>query len=142
MVLITYYRSHAVQTAKYNAVKEKLKLNYSDEELNKAVHRFIAAPDVAGHPTGGAIDVCVWDRNASKIDMGTEVHTLEKGSYVLNPFISKAAWLNRQKLRIAMCAAGFAPFDGEWWHFSYGDREWAAYYNKPYAIYNQIEFKD
>ncbi|MDR3125675.1 MAG: hypothetical protein LBU20_01195 [Candidatus Nomurabacteria bacterium] len=27
-----------------------------------------------------------------------------------------------------MMSQGFAPYDGEWWHFSYGDREWAAWY--------------
>jgi D-alanyl-D-alanine dipeptidase len=39
-----------------------------------------------------------------------------------------------------MLGVGFAPFDGEWWHFSYGDKEWAAYYNKPNAVYEQIDF--
>lgn len=135
------YRSLSVQTAKYNAVKDDLKSDYAGDELDEAVHRFIAAPDVAGHPTGGAVDVRVLDKNGKPIDMGTEVHALEKDSYVFNPFISKNAWQNRQKLRQAMFSAGFAPFDGEWWHFSYGDREWAAYYNKPKAIYNQIEFE-
>jgi D-alanyl-D-alanine dipeptidase len=33
---------------------------------------------------------------------------------------------------------GLAPFDGEWWHFSYGDREWAKYYEEEAAaIYDQ-----
>jgi D-alanyl-D-alanine dipeptidase len=35
----------------------------------------------------------------------------------------------------------FAPFDGEYRHFSYGDKERAYYYQKPYAIYNQIDTK-
>lgn len=37
-----------------------------------------------------------------------------------------------------MVAEDFAPFYGEWWHLSYGDREWAAFYNKPEAIYSPI----
>jgi D-alanyl-D-alanine dipeptidase len=41
-------------------------------------------------------------------------------------------------LRSVMLQAGFAPFDGEWWHFSYGDREWAYYYKKKYALYSQV----
>lgn len=136
------YRSLNVQTKKYQEIRSKLQSKYiNDGDLNEAVHRFIAAPDVAGHPTGGAIDVRVLDSKGNEIDMGTQAHELTKDNYVFNPFISKSAWLNRQKLRQAMTAAGFAPFDGEWWHFSYGDREWAAYYNKPSAIYNQIEFE-
>ncbi|QQR69366.1 MAG: hypothetical protein IPI58_01405 [Alphaproteobacteria bacterium] len=39
-----------------------------------------------------------------------------------------------------MTSVGFAPFDGEWWHFSYGDREWAKYYGRSHAIYSQIAF--
>jgi D-alanyl-D-alanine dipeptidase len=135
------YRSLDVQTKKYQEIKTKLQPDYKNDDLNEAVHRFIAAPDVAGHPTGGAVDVRVLDGNSNEIDMGTKAHELVKDSYVLNPFISKTAWLNRQKLRQAMTSVGFAPFDGEWWHFSYGDQEWASYYNKPNAIYNQIEFK-
>ena len=135
------YRSLTIQTAKYNDITESLKSDYSGNELIEAAHKFIAAPDVASHPTGGAVDVRVLDVNGGIINMSTNVHKLGNDSYVFNPFISKEAWLNRQKLRIAMCTAGFAPFEGEWWHFSYGDREWATYYNKPYAIYNQIEFE-
>jgi D-alanyl-D-alanine dipeptidase len=37
-----------------------------------------------------------------------------------------------------MMQEGFAPFDGEYWHFSYGDKERAYYYCKPYAMYNQV----
>lgn len=38
-----------------------------------------------------------------------------------------------------MVEAGFAAFSGEWWHFSYGDREWAAIWNKAAALYQQAE---
>ena len=80
----------------------------------------------------------VQDGNA--LDMGTNVHDFVSASYALSPFVSKTAWRNRQLLRACMIMAGFAPYDGEWWHFSYGDREWAKYYNKPHAIYEQISF--
>ena len=45
---------------------------------------------------------------------------------------------NRGLLQDAMVAAGFAPFYGEWWHFSYGDREWAAFYYRPAALYGPV----
>lgn len=32
---------------------------------------------------------------------------------------------NRFLLQDLMLLVGFAPYYGEWWHFSYGDREWA-----------------
>jgi D-alanyl-D-alanine dipeptidase len=57
------------------------------------------------------------------LDFGTPMHALEKNSYVFSPFISDKATLNRKLLRHIMQSSGFAPYDGEWWHFSYGDRE-------------------
>jgi len=44
----------------------------------------------------------------------------------------------RKILHDAMIAQGFAPFYGEWWHFSYGDREWATFYGTKKAIYGPI----
>ena len=32
---------------------------------------------------------------------------------------------NRRLLYHVMSAAGFVNYDGEWWHYSYGDRQWA-----------------
>lgn len=110
------------------------------DELKEKIHRFSAAPEVAGHPTGGAVDVQIATPNGP-LDVGTDIHTYSKDTYTFSPFISREAWHNRQILRACMVKSGFAPFDGEWWHFSYGDREWAAYYNKPNALYDQLRFK-
>ena len=137
------YRSLQIQQENYQKIKNNLKATsdlYDETELNEAVHRFVAVPEVAGHPTGGAVDVRILDKEGNELDMGTKAHEFSSESYTFNPFITKSTWLNRQKLRQSMLSAGFAPFDGEWWHFSYGDREWAAYYQQPFAIYDQIEF--
>ena len=47
---------------------------------------------------------------------------------------------NRKMLHDLMVEEGFAPFYGEWWHFSYGDREWAAFYDKE-TLYAPIDFR-
>ena len=47
---------------------------------------------------------------------------------------------NRMLLRAVMMSAGFAPFVGEWWHFSYGDKEWAKYVGNEVAPYDQLDF--
>lgn len=36
-----------------------------------------------------------------------------------------------------MMLYGFAPYDGEWWHFSFGDKEWAFYYKKEATLFEQ-----
>ncbi len=71
--------------------------------------------------------------------MGTGIHVLNENSFTLSPFVTAEQWQNRQILRICMTSAGYAPFDGEWWHFSYGDREWAAYYRQPHSLYGLAE---
>lgn len=138
------YRHPKIQSDSFEIVKKnilsKKPEGWDELSLNEAAHHFIAVPEVAGHPTGGAVDVRIIGPDGVPLDMGTPPHDFTKNSYVFSPYISKESWLNRQKLRQCMTAAGFCPFDGEWWHFSYGDREWAIYYKKPHAIYNQIEF--
>jgi D-alanyl-D-alanine dipeptidase len=137
------YRSPAVQRAAF--MQQKTALGHAAEavetdEIREAVHRMVAVPDVAGHPTGGAVDVMLVDGQGAMADTGTGMHDFDRDSYVFSPFIAKDAWRNRQTLREAMLIAGFAPFDGEWWHFSHGDREWASYYGMAKAHYDQIDF--
>lgn len=139
------YRHLDIQKRAYKDIKEKIlsadNKTWDENDLQEEIHRFIAVPDVAGHPTGGAVDITLIDADGKALDMGTDMHEFVKESYVFCPFISKQAWRNRQKLRQCMMAAGFAPFDGEWWHFSYGDSEWAYYYDQPSTLYGQIDFK-
>lgn len=121
---------------------EKYKKEYSKRlkgiELLEAVHRKIAVPEIAGHPTGAAVDIRILNRGVP-IDMGTKIWEFVPDSYTFSPFISTEAWYNRRLLRDLMKQVGFAPFDGEWWHFSYGDKEWAKYYNRSAAKYKQLE---
>jgi D-alanyl-D-alanine dipeptidase len=140
---VTYgYRSLAVQTAKYQETRndlEKLNIYKTELELNEAIHKYIAVPTVAGHPTGGAVDVRLKNKAGQILDFGTEMHENAELSYTFNPLVDQESWHNRQILRASMLSAGFAPYDGEWWHFSYGDKEWAHYYKKPSSLYNQLE---
>lgn len=138
------YRHPDIQLAAFEQIKQEIVENHphgwDENSLREEANYYIAAPENAGHPTGGAVDVCIKDTKGREIDMGTGLHEFVKDSYTHSPYISREAWLNRQKLRQCMTAAGFAPFDGEWWHFCYGDKEWAFYYNQANAIYEQINF--
>lgn len=76
------------------------------------------------------------------IDFGSKLYDfVSTKSYVFCPNISRLGKSNRMLLRKCMTRAGFAPYDAEWWHFSFGDREWAFYYKKSYALYNQLDLK-
>lgn len=141
---ITYgYRSPAIQTRLFLKQLTRiscLKFFPNPFELYEEVHRFIAVPTVAGHPTGGAVDVLIDNADRKRfLDFGSKIYDFStKKCYAFFPNISKQAKNNRLLLRKIMLENGFASFDGEWWHFSYGDREWACYYKKKNAIYNHV----
>jgi D-alanyl-D-alanine dipeptidase len=86
-----------------------------------------------GHQTGGAVDVSLCGRDGRDLDMG--------GGYL--EFDEKTPTKavknkNRKLLCSAMGFAGFANYPKEWWHFSYGDKMWAAYGRKKNAPYGAL----
>jgi D-alanyl-D-alanine dipeptidase len=140
------YRSPEVQTSYFN--KKQMALNFanpelSPDELTALTHNFVAVPEVAGHVTGGAIDITLVDSNGTRCDMGTKIadFTDEDRIKTFAKEITDDQRRLRQILLDEMMTEGFAPFLGEWWHFSYGDREWAAYYEKPRALYGPIAMR-
>jgi len=137
------YRSLKIQKERFDTALKRVSKANKDRplmELYEMAHRMIAVPEVAGHPTGGAVDITIIDKRMDQqIEFGSEMcNYTNKKHYVFTTNISRQAKKNRLLLRNLMMEAGFAPFDGEWWHFSYGDREWAFYYRRPFAIYSQI----
>ena len=45
---------------------------------------------------------------------------------------------NRKILINSLKTVGFQNYPNEWWHWSFGDRAYAAYKNKPFAVYGKI----
>lgn len=132
-----------VQEAYFEKRKEEIRRErpeLSQEELTRATHLFVASPDVAGHPTGGAIDITITTSDGD-IDMGTRIadYTVGKKIETFCEGLTYEQKKNRALLHDVLVNQGFAPFYGEWWHFSYGDREWAAFYNKTKSLYAPIE---
>lgn len=140
---VTYgYRSKEIQTKRFLKILSKNRFFFNNPlDLYEEIHRFVAVPTVAGHPTGGAIDITIINNNTDLfLDFGTIQYDYKtKNCYVFSPFISETAKKNRLLLRNILLMVGFAPFDGEWWHFSYGDREWAYYYKKTKTRYDMIQ---
>lgn len=134
------YRSPKIQASLFAAAKERLSGEYSGDQLFAEAHRQIADPRVAGHPAGAAVDIQIVTMDNVPLNFGTKIWTFSAHSYSRLYTVGEEAFKNKLLLRGIMMAAGFAPFDGEWWHFSYGDKEWAYYYNQPAAFYGQIDF--
>lgn len=135
------YRSMENQIKMFTTQLNILSKQYFENpiDLYEKTHEFIAVPNVSGHPTGGAVDITIVDNNNQQIDFGTKYLDFNNPNIkVFSKNISKTAKKNRMLLRELMLKNGFAPFDGEWWHFSYGDKEWAYCYQKKFAIYKQL----
>lgn len=142
-LFVTYgYRTLDIQTSRFLNRLKILSTEFypSAYDLYEVVHRSIAVPTVAGHPTGGAVDLYIIDlRTNLPLDFGSKMYDYTtKKYYVFSPDISIKQKRNRTILRSVMMKAEFAPFDGEWWHFSYGDREWAFYYKKRFSLFSAL----
>lgn len=139
------YRHPEVQKKYYLEIYERLKNELQTDDptvLEERTNLFIAHPSVAGHPTGGAIDVTLF-YNGEELDMGCKICDFDQPDKIItySDNITKQQHDNRMLLLDALKNEGFAPFYGEWWHYSYGDKEWAAHYNKPEAIYSQLDIQ-
>ena len=139
------FRHPEIQKLYFEKRKENLYINNSninEDDLNEMTNSMTAFPETAGHPTGGAVDVTI-TTNLGDLDMGTNIsdfNDIEKiKTYSKN--INAEQKLNRKILHDLMIKEDFAPFYGEWWHFSYGDKEWAWFYDKRNAHYDQINFQ-
>lgn len=141
------YRHPAVQQKYFDTRRSELaieNLGLSDEELDSLTHNFVAVPSVAGHPTGGAVDLTLIDSTGTPIDMGTAIadYSDPEKMKTFAPTTTAIQMTNRKILLDAMLKESFAPFYGEWWHFSYGDREWATFYDKKESLYSPILFQN
>lgn len=85
-------------------------------------------PVVPPHVTGGATDLTLCWRGQA-LELGTPFDAFTELSHA-SAFERDGDELVRDARRLlhhSMLAAGFAPYRWEWWHYSYGDANWAAW---------------
>ncbi|MAG11370.1 MAG: hypothetical protein CMI52_01000 [Parcubacteria group bacterium] len=141
--LVYAYRHASIQEKYFNARTQEVRQIFpeaDEEELIRQAHLLSASPDVAGHPTGGAIDATITSPDGD-YDMGTKIADFSEYKKIRTFYegLTKEQKNNRLLLRNILTDVGFAPFDGEWWHFSYGDKEWAAYYDHTTTLYDTVD---
>jgi zinc D-Ala-D-Ala dipeptidase len=146
LVVVEGYRHPYIQEREFLYQFAKLSRQYLSMdvvELEEKVHQWVALPSVAGHPTGGAIDVTLAE-NGKEIDMSGAIADFSKPADLptFASGLTRDQQANRLLLHDLMLEGGFAPFYGEWWHFSYGDREWAAFYAKGQTLYSPLYLPD
>ncbi|MDR1651673.1 MAG: D-alanyl-D-alanine carboxypeptidase family protein [Synergistaceae bacterium] len=140
------YRHPDVQEKYFESSRARLRdenPNFSEEELNRKADIFTALPEVAGHPTGGAVDVTIVESASGReLDMGLIYGSDEEHMKTFSGAVNSEQRKNRLLLHDIMVSEGFAPFYGEWWHFMYGDREWAAFTGEKSAIYGPVRIDE
>lgn len=113
----------------------------SEDQIQSALNRISAGVGGSGHQVGAAVDLTLCDEDGSLLDMGTRYLEHNEKTAKHSKRISKEQRQNRRILLDAMKEAGFANYPGEWWHFCYGDKMWAAYKYKRYALYGDAQKK-
>lgn len=148
------FRSLETQKNIYEAFFTKLKQEnpgLSDADIKELIQPYVSLPQdnplsPAFHNTGGAVDLTIVDEHGVELPMGTEFDDFTEASH-LNYFDAAGKnhpeapkfHANRMLLKEAMESAGFADYDFEWWHFSYGTQDWATKKNWSAAIYGKSQ---
>lgn len=105
---------------------ERKQIHYPHLEKKQLVQLGYLAADVSNHCFGDTIDLSIIDlRTQQLLDMGAcfdyfgEIsHTTATAEH-----IGKSADRNRQLLSGVMQNAGFVPYEKEYWHFTYHQRD-------------------
>ncbi len=142
LLVVEGYRPPALQEryfAEYREELRELHPGWSDAELHRAASRYISPPEVAPHTAGAAVDLTLATAEGAELDLGTAVNATPEGSggrcYTASPDVDPAARGNRRVLVAALSAVGLVNYPTEWWHWSFGDRYWAAVTGAPAACY-------
>lgn len=148
------YRSLTLQKSLFDARYEKIKSKHpewSSKQIFTETIRMVSpvinqdgSPNIPPHSTGAAIDVYLINEQEEAIEMG--IHPKDwmedlDGSLSLtaSEIIPAKAKQNRKIMSHVLEAVGFVNYRNEYWHWSYGDRYWAYYKQKPYAFYDSCK---
>ena len=140
------WRPLALQEELYYTYRDQIIREFSLEALSddareKFIANYVALPiaDRAhppAHTTGGAVDLTIIDADGLYLQMGTEFDSFSNQTAALwyedctHRTNDDTNWElirdNRRMLRSAMEQAGFTILPSEWWHFDFGDSNWAG----------------
>jgi D-alanyl-D-alanine dipeptidase len=118
------YWMHAPVESDYEL--ERKAIHYPHIDKSQASILGYLADDVSNHCFGDTIDLALIDlKTGLLLDMGACFDYFDEISYPSAPasVIGEQAFKNRLLLSDAMLEAGFIPYEKEFWHFTYKDRE-------------------
>jgi len=143
-VIFDGWRSRTLQSSLFQVLKEEIQREepgLCGEELEKRTCQYVALPSrdrhaPSPHSTGGSVDLSIVDAQGSFLDMGTSFDTTQPSSETryfekkldLQGSLGERDKLilkNRRVLYHILLQAGFTNYPDEWWHFDYGNQNWA-----------------
>ncbi len=95
---------------------------------------------VSGHMTGAAVDLRLW-RNGRKVPLKSKSLSYQENALPDKVKLPEYLRRNRQIMFDALEKAGLSHAKTEYWHWSYGDTQWAQRNDKKIAIYDKIELE-
>lgn len=113
----------------------------SEEKITQLTKAVCSDPrnGFGGHQTGGAIDIGLCDKQGQSYEMGTNHSEVKDKTRTKSKKLTIAERKNRYILYNALTKVGFVNYPAEWWHYSYGDRMWAAYTGKKKCVYGLVK---
>lgn len=144
LLLITAYRPIWMQKRLWRqrlwqmAKHQPFKMIFNFREWKRTAQRYTSPPGGSSHQCGAAVDVTVVDSKGERLDMGTNLTAFGEKCNTWNDSMTSEQKANRKLLYDVMIQAGFVNYPMEWWHYSYGDRMWAAYSNRNECFYGPL----
>lgn len=145
MMVFETYRSFAKQEKLWATTQGQMRERYPDmdeDSLFRMCENFTACPYDgigSGHMAACAIDLTLCDAAGREYDMGTKMHEKHEKTKTDSPGLTPEQEKNRSLLKTAMENAGLVNYPAEWWHYSYGDHQWAWLIGEKTAIYGIID---
>jgi D-alanyl-D-alanine dipeptidase len=150
-VIFDAFRPIEYQEMRFNKVLSEIMqknpgMNYEEARKETFIYVFPPSRDPKrppAHSTGGAIDIAIKNERGEMLDFGCAYGDFNNPAVHTNvcETLTGEQKSNRKFLIESLVKAGFSSYPGEWWHFMYGDREWAAYEEKPNAVYGRADEK-
>lgn len=129
-----YFSEHLVDVARDEP-------DWPAERVVAETSKHVSPLAVAPHPAGAAVDLTLVAEDV-ELDLGTRVNATPRESrgacFTGATSISSEARHWRDVLGAAMGSVGLVNYPPEWWHWSFGDRYWAAVTGAPHALYGPV----
>ncbi|MDR3241112.1 MAG: M15 family metallopeptidase [Lactobacillaceae bacterium] len=149
-VVFDAWRSVSTQAALFHSLNRTIAdehPDWTDEQIRKLTLQTVALPSrdenaPSPHNTGGSIDLTIVDETGLLLDMQSpfdDITTNAESDFLegRDDLTEKQiiARDNRRLLYNIMRAVGFTNYSNEWWHFDYGNQNWASCSGADNAIY-------